>query len=71
MPAGKLDDQGRRCLGLDLRAQSDQGRRINGQKVFLKIISGTAAFSIGGIVGMHQLFRGLAAKQPGNSLSER
>jgi len=70
MPAGKLDGDGRRHLGLTLPTQFDQGRRINGQKVFLKIISGTASFIIG-IVGMHQFFRSLTAKQPGNSLSQR
>jgi hypothetical protein len=67
MPAGELDDHDGRRQRLALRAQLDQGRRINGQKLFLKIISGTA----GRIIGMHQLFRGLTAKQPGNSLFQR
>jgi hypothetical protein len=37
----------------------------------MKIISGTATFTIGGVIGMHQLFRGLTAKQPDNGLFQR
>jgi len=45
-----------------------EGRRINGQKMFMQIISGTAGIVI---VAMRQLFRGLAAKQPAYSLLQR
>jgi len=43
-----------------------EGRRRNGQKMFVKVITGTAFLT--GFIGMHQLFRRLAAEQPGNRL---
>jgi hypothetical protein len=36
----------------------DEGRMINGQKVFVQIIAGTTGLSA---IGMHELFRSLAA----------
>jgi hypothetical protein len=44
-----------------------EGRRINGQKMLLEIITGTA----GHVVIIRQLFRRLAAKQPSDSLLQR
>jgi len=52
-----------------LRYGLNEGRIINGQKVFVQVISGTALFAR--IVGMDQLFCHLVAEQPGNSLLQR
>ena len=41
-----------------------EGRRINGQKIFLQIIAGTAGI----FAGMRQLLRALASEQPAYSL---
>jgi hypothetical protein len=39
---------------------------INGQKIFIEVISGTAYLAVS--VRMDDLFRGLTTQEPGNSL---
>jgi hypothetical protein len=43
-----------------------EGRKRNGQIVFLPIITGTAGI----IIGMRKFLRSLSAKQPGHGLSQ-
>jgi hypothetical protein len=40
----------------------NKGRIINGQKLFVLVIAGTTGFAV---IGMHQFFGHLTAKQPG------
>lgn len=52
--------------GASKRDKMYKGRIVNGQKMLAQVIAGVTPFAI--FIGMQQLFRCLAAKQPGNGL---
>ncbi|HMH21852.1 MAG TPA: hypothetical protein VK563_08750 [Puia sp.] len=57
-----ISQGGKRVKGYGLY----EGRIINGQKMFVLVIAGTAGFTV--VTGMYQFFGHLAAEQPGDSL---